>query len=115
VSWKPVRCGSQGIVDFRPLTQHRDHVSAYALFPIYSPNDQQVAILLGTDDQAVLWLNGELLYTCLQTRAAAPDQDAIAAKLKSGWNALLVRVANETSEHALYLRLSNSAVDLAAR
>ena len=46
-------------------------------------------------------------------RKAIPDEDAIAADLQSGWNALLVRVANETRDFALYLRLSNSSADLA--
>jgi hypothetical protein len=60
-----------------------------------------------------LWLNGERLYESLSARPATPDEDAIPALLKSGWNTLLVRVANETGDHALYLRLSDAAADLA--
>jgi WD40 repeat protein len=113
INWRVVPYSSQGILDFGAITEYRDYVSAYALFPIYSLDEQDVAILVGTDDQARLWLNGERLYESLRSRMATPDEDAISAKLKSGWNTLLVRVANETGEHALFLRLSDSAADLA--
>jgi hypothetical protein len=41
------------------------------------------------------------------------DEDAISATLKAGWNTLLVRVANETGDHELFVRLSDAPVDLA--
>lgn len=113
VIWRIVPQSDQGIVDFSPLTENKNYVSAYALFPIYSLDDQQVAILLGSDDQARLWLNGEQLYESSRSRVAVPDEDAILVMLKSGWNTLLVRVANETRDHILFVRLSDSATDLA--
>ncbi|MBA4017942.1 MAG: hypothetical protein C0483_12275 [Pirellula sp.] len=108
-SWNAVSESAQGVVDFGPLMEHDQHISAYALFPIYSLKEQQVVILLGTDDQARLWLNGGQLYESLTSRIAVPDQDTVPATLKPGWNALLVRVANETGDHALYLRISDAA------
>jgi hypothetical protein len=113
VHWKSVPHSFQGIVDFRPLMENRDHVSAYAQFPIYSLDERQIAILIGTDDRVRLWLNGTLLHESLRLRTATHEEDAIPARLKSGWNALLVRVANEAEYHELYLRLSDAAVDLA--
>jgi hypothetical protein len=113
VSWQKVQGSSQGLIDLSPLMDYQNHVSAYAWFPIYSSSSQQVAILVGSDDQAILWLNGTRLYESLSVRPAIPDEDAALATLRPGWNALLVRVANEAGEHGLYLRLSNSAEDLA--
>ena len=88
---------SRGVIDFGRYTDRSDYVSAYALFPIYCLEDRDVAILAGTDDQARIWLNGALLYESLRARPALPDEDAIRGTLKSGWNALLVRVANENA------------------
>jgi WD40 repeat protein/serine/threonine protein kinase len=113
VNWKYVPLSRQGIVDFGQLTDNRDHVSAYALFPVYSLDDRQVAILIGTDDQARLWLNGELIHESSHSRIAEGDEAAIPATLKSGWNALLIRVANETGVHEAFLRLSDKAPDMA--
>jgi hypothetical protein len=36
----PVWVMLDGVVDFGLFPEHRDHVSAYALFPIYSLDDQ---------------------------------------------------------------------------
>ncbi|HEY4263037.1 MAG TPA: protein kinase [Schlesneria sp.] len=113
VNWKNVPLSGQGVVDFGQLVDQRDYVSAYALFPIYSLDDRPAAILLGTDDQARLWLNGELVYESLSSRIARPDEDVIPATLKTGWNSLLIRVANETGKHEAFLRLSDKASDLA--
>ena len=113
VNWKTVPDSAQGVVDFDFITEHADDVSAYALFPVYSLDDRQVAILVGTDDRAQLWLNGERLYESLKPRFATPDEDAISARLKSGWNTVLVRVSKETGDHVLFLRLSDSPADRA--
>jgi WD40 repeat protein len=113
VNWKVVPYNSTGLVDFGSLREHIDHVSAYLRLPIYSLEDQHVAVLVGADDRARLWLNGELLYESSRAGAAVPDEVAVPALLKAGWNTLLVRVANESEDHALYLRLSDSAVDMA--
>ena len=113
LNWKVVPYNINGVVDFGSLREHIDHVSAYLRLPIYSLEERQVAIMLGADDRARLWLNGELLFESLRAGAAVPDEVAIPARLQAGWNTLLVRVANETGDHALYLRLSDSAVDLA--
>jgi hypothetical protein len=112
VNWRAVPGSAQGSVDFGPLMEYGEHISSYVRFPVYSLEYQQVAILIGTDDQARLWLNGEPVYEFMRTRMAIPDEDAVPVMLKSGWNSLLVRVANATEHHALYLRLSASADDL---
>jgi WD40 repeat protein/tRNA A-37 threonylcarbamoyl transferase component Bud32 len=113
VAWRRVPGSAQGIVDLGPLMEHNEHISCYAVFPIFSLDDQRVAILIGSDDQSRVWLNGECIYECLRSRTALPDEDAFPALLKSGWNTLLVRVTNETADHALYLRLSDAPVDMA--
>lgn len=112
VKWKTVQFSKQGLIDFRPLLEHRDQVSGFAMFPIYSIDDHQVAVLLGADDQAVMWLNGQRIYQSMQEGEAVPDADAVPCSLKQGWNSLLVRVSNKTADHALYLRLSDTEDDL---
>ncbi len=113
VNWQTGNYSDYDIIDLGAVVDRRRNVSAYALWPVYSIRTQQVAILLGNNDQVRLWCNGDLLYESLRLRNATPDEDAIPATLKPGWNALLVRVANGIGSHALYFRLSNSESDLA--
>ena len=99
-------------INFGKLYGHAEHISAYALMRIFSPEQRPVAILVGSDDQVRLWLNGKLIHENMQLRSPAPDSDATPATLSAGWNTLLARVINATGQHALYLRLSDAPADL---
>jgi hypothetical protein len=109
--WEEVPIHPCGFVNFGALFAQAEHISAYALLRVYSPRQQAVAILLGSDDQVRLWLNGKQIHEFLDQRMAVPDAIAVPATLEEGWNTLLARVANETGDHALYLRLSDSTAD----
>ena len=111
--WQVIPRDAYGFVDFGVLFDRAEHISGYALTRIYSPEKQEVAILLGSDGGVRLWLNGGLVHENPLRRTAAPDQDAVPATQEAGWNTLLARVANGTGRHALYLRLSAEPADLA--
>jgi hypothetical protein len=102
---------ANGFVNFGAMFGQAEHISAYALLRIYSPRQQPAAILLGSDDQVRLWLNGKQIHEYLHERMALPDTDAVPARLEPGWNTVLARVVNVTGEHAIYLRLSDAAAD----
>jgi WD40 repeat protein/serine/threonine protein kinase/tetratricopeptide (TPR) repeat protein len=110
--WQVVPRDTNGFVDFGALLDHAEHISAYALMRVYSPEKQRVAILLGSDDGVRLWLNGQLVHEN-PTSHTVLDQDAVPVTLEAGWNTLLAKVVNETEAHVLSLRLSGEPADLA--
>ena len=112
LSWQSVPLNAQGFVNLGPLFGNAEHISAYALVRVYSPQRQQVAILVGSDDYVRLHLDGKQIHEHLTARRAMPDEDAVPAVLEPGWNTLLARVVNVTGEHALYWRLSDAPADL---
>lgn len=106
VGWRTVQAGPTGYVDLAAL--HGPHASqsvSYLTQEIISPVEQQATILLGTDDGAKLWLNGRLVHTSRQTRAAAPGQDNIKVKLHKGANRLLLKINNGDGPHGFYFTL----------
>jgi WD40 repeat protein/tetratricopeptide (TPR) repeat protein/tRNA A-37 threonylcarbamoyl transferase component Bud32 len=113
LKWQSVPLDANGFVDFGAQFGAAEHISAYALMRVYSPQKQPVALLLGSDDGMRLWLNGRLVHEHPAPRMAVPDQDAVAVTLEAGWNTLLAKVVNLTGVHALYLRISNEPVDRA--
>jgi hypothetical protein len=82
------------------------------MFKVYSSESRPVAMLLGSDDQVRLWLNGKQIHESLVTRVPTADEAAVPAVLRSGWNTLLARVVNLTGKHALYLRVSDTPEDM---
>jgi len=106
LGWRQVRRDATGYVDLAAF--HGDAANdsvSYLYREIESPVDQSAEILLGTDDGAKLFVNGEQLYCERVTRAAAPEQARVKVRLKKGINTLLLKIANGNNPHGCYFTL----------
>ena len=93
-----------------------DNIVSYLTREIISPVDQEGTVLLGSDDGAKLWINGALVHTTRETRAAAPEQDTVKVKLKKGTNRILLKINNGNNPHGFYLTvLTEHELKLAGR
>ena len=70
-----------------------DHV-VYGSVTLESPREQDTMMLVGSDDEVKVWLNGEVVHYNPVTRGAGDFQDAFPVTLKQGTNVLLVAVDN---------------------
>ena len=70
-----------------------DHV-VYGSVTLDSPRKQDTTMLVGSDDEVKVWLNGELVHYNPVLRGAGDFQDAFPVTLKRGANVLLVAVDN---------------------
>lgn len=104
VKWRTVKPDAKGYVDLQAFhAPANTNIVSFLYAEIESPADQDGRILLGTDDGAKLWVNGELLITTTAGRAAVPEQDSAPVKLKKGRNTLLLKIANGNGPHGFYL------------
>lgn len=103
VGWQTVRPGANGYVN---LASHHGNAGAnsvsFAYRAIESPEDVEATVLIGTDDGANLYVNGEVAFESRETRAAAPGQNTAKVKLKKGKNELLIKIANGDNPHGFY-------------
>jgi putative heme-binding domain-containing protein len=104
-AWQSFQARSDGYLNLREAF-NQDHVSAYALTYVHSPQPQKVQMLLGADDTIRVWLNGTLVHEQAKPRRAKPDDERIEVTLNAGWNAVLLKVVNVEGESGLYLRFS---------
>jgi HEAT repeat protein len=70
---------------------------AYARTWIYSPAQQKVHVELGSDDGVKVWLNGVGVYANNVSRSLEPGSDQIDVTLNEGWNALMLKVTQNTA------------------
>ena len=70
-----------------------DHI-VYGSVVLDSPEEQQTTMLVGSDDAAKVWLNGELVHEAFIARGADDYQDFFPVTLKQGKNVLLVALDN---------------------
>jgi putative membrane-bound dehydrogenase-like protein len=106
VAWRKVKPDDKGYVDLQAfLAPNSDEVVSYLYREVESPAEQEAVVQLGTDDCAKLWINGKLVYTNRQHRAAAPEQESVKVKLQKGRNPLLLKITNGNGGHGFYLTL----------
>jgi len=80
---------------------------AYGLTYIHSPDDRSVALFITKDDGLKLWVNDEVAFDQNTWSHAWADQFFCTAKLKKGWNKVLVKCANWGGAWAFALRVGD--------
>jgi hypothetical protein len=106
VAWRTVKPNAEGYVDLKAFFgADSDQTVSYLYRELESPADQEATVLLGTDDGAKLWVNGELVHTNKQHRTAAPEQESFKTRLKKGRNTILLKVNNADGPHGFYFTL----------
>jgi tetratricopeptide (TPR) repeat protein len=89
----------------RPDTQ----ATAYVVVFARSPRDQDVALRLGTAGPVKVWVDGALVLGRDVVRTAALDQDAAPARLRAGWNRIVVKTTVTDEPWRLFLRVTDAA------
>jgi hypothetical protein len=97
-----------GFVDFQYMFKPNQWAVAYAWTEVISKEAGEVQLRVGSDDQVVVWLNGEEVMRYEEPRPAELDQDVIPVTLKQGENQLLVKVCNEEIDWGFYLRFTST-------
>lgn len=98
---------SSGILDLAAVIKPPDNSAAYCYAEVTSPAEQQVLFKLGSDDGAVLWVNGTRLFGTPEMRGLTVDSDIVPGKLAAGVNHILVKALNGSSDYQLCLRLTD--------
>lgn len=106
ISWEKISGeeGGYGMSLWRHFKPY-EFIIAYALTYVYSPIEQTVPFLIGSDDGAKVLLNDKEVYRFLEVRIAAPDQDRIELHLTPGWNKLMVKAENNFGGFGFYARI----------
>ena len=98
LAWQAVQLEDYKM-DFRRLAgrERTEWCVAYAVAYIQSEASQNGVLLkVGSDDQSKVYLNGRLVYQCMEPRGYRVDQDVVAGlELKAGLNVLVFKVVNE--------------------
>jgi hypothetical protein len=108
VSWRTLKAGAGNYFDLQAFHGAASPQSvSYVYRQVESPADQEATILLGSDDGCKLWVNGKLAFFIRETRAAAPEQNAVQVKLKKGTNAILLKIDNGDGAHGFYFTVES--------
>lgn len=105
VSWKKHTDNAfDGFIDLGRKVEDR---AAYAWTTVISPEEREVQVRFGSDDQGKVWLNGQYIFGHSGDGWAVLDKDIIPATLKAGENTILVKVCNRKLSWGFYLRITD--------
>jgi hypothetical protein len=109
VRWEKRDDGTlDGFVDLQRIYDVNQWTVAYAWAKVMAEETREVELRVGSDDQIIVWLNGEEILRHGEPRQAQLDQDVIPVTMKQGENQLLVKVCNEMIDWGFYLRFTDT-------
>lgn len=94
------------IVDLDSMLRPNDQVLAYAVAFVYSPEEQDAALRLGTDEGFKLFFNGKQIEAQNVKRRFEFDQNVSELHLRKGWNIILLKVTELKGEWRFCARLT---------
>jgi putative membrane-bound dehydrogenase-like protein len=86
-----------------------ENVTFYYLTFADSAADQQVQLLLGSDDSCKVWVNGRQVHRFQGSRAVGYAQDRVNASFKTGRNTIVLKVENYNGPGGVSLAVSSPA------
>ncbi len=102
--WKKIQTEPSGFMRLENRINPSERGIVYGHVRVFSPEERETVMLVGSDDGVRIWLNGELIHTNPAYRGAYPDQDLVPATLKKGWNTLLIKVLQGGGGWGYYVR-----------
>jgi len=112
IAWRTFRADESGYVRLDNLIRPNEQAIVYGLAYVLSPDDRTATLLLGSDDGVRVWINGELVHSNPAYRAAEPDLDRVAIRLKKGWNKVLLKDLQGAGGWGFYARIADPAGEL---
>lgn len=110
--WRPAEGDSTGYVRLNPHFLPNDWVAAFAQAFVYSPTDRDATFLLGADDAHTMWVNGDVVSQRQGRNISVADDLEVSVRLRSGWNQVLLKVADLDGGWAFHLRAADPRGDL---
>ena len=107
---RAVRTGSNGYVDLAAFHGDKSlHSMSMMTKTIIAPSDQDVTLLVGTDDACRLIVNGVDVLRHTRHDAATPGRDRVPVRLKKGENVIRLAITNGNDPHGFYFTIEGGS------
>ena len=108
VRWQEVTSRADGYLDLRKDLSPTPRTVGYTLVYIHASKATDSVMLIGSDDEIAVWLNGTEIHRTSIDAGATADADAVACQLKAGWNTVLCQKVDLGWSWGLYLRFTDA-------
>ena len=106
--WQEATARADGFLDLRRNLDPNPMTVGYTLAYVYAPKATDTVMLIGSDDEIAVWLNGTEIHRKSINAGATADADAVPCQLKAGWNTVLCQKVDLGWSWGLYLRFTDA-------
>ena len=108
IRWQETTAREDGYLDLRKNLSPTPMTVGYTLVYIRAPKTTDSVMLIGSDDEIAVWLNGTEIHRKSIDAGASADADAVPCQLKAGWNTVLCQKVDLGWSWGLYLRFTDA-------
>ncbi len=108
VHWQEAAARADGYLDLRRNLTPTAMTVGYMLVYVHAPKATDSVMLIGSDDEIAVWLNGTEIHRKSVNAGATADTDAVPCQLKAGWNTVLCQKVDSGWSWGLYLRFMDA-------
>ncbi|MXV72978.1 hypothetical protein F4Z99_01725 [Candidatus Poribacteria bacterium] len=108
VHWQEATTRADGFLDLRRDLSPTPMTVGYTLVYVHAPKPTDAVMLIGSDDEFAVWLNGTEIHRKSINAGATADRDAIPCQLQAGWNTVLCQKVDNGWSWGLYLRFTDA-------
>ncbi len=108
VRWQEATARADGYLDLRKDLSPTPRTVGYTLVYIHASKATDSVMLIGSDDEIAVWLNGVEIHRKSIDAGAWADADAVPCQLKAGWNTVLCQKVDLGWSWGLYLRFTDA-------
>ena len=105
--WQEADADALGMLSFDAHFSTSDEVSAYAQVFVRSPDDRRATLLIAAAEPYQLWVNGQPARERRVRNAAPAGEQEVPTILRTGWNQVLIKLANVQEGLGLMLRVAD--------
>ena len=105
--WQEADADARGILLLDAHFSTSDKVSAYAQAFVRSPDDRRATLLIAAAEPYQLWVNGQPALERRVRNAAPAGEQEVPTILRTGWNQVLIKLANVQEGLGLMLRVAD--------
>lgn len=106
--WQEATTRADGFLDLRKDLSPTPMTVGYTLVYVHAPKATDAVMLIGSDDEIAVWLNGTEIHRKSINAGATADADAVPCQLKAGWNTVLCQKVDLGWSWGLYLRFTDA-------
>ena len=106
--WQEATARGDGYLDLRRDLDPTPMTVGYTLVYVHAPKATDAVMLIGSDDEIAVWLNGTEVHRKSINAGATADADAVSCQLKAGWNTVLCQKVDRGWSWGLYLRFTDA-------